>query len=190
MRRPAILVSHPGLRRGPRLQVGSWLAVAGWLTAASCVADGPESNAALALERYCATVCQSRSSCGLEQPNSGCVALCEHDPNACGRQAAFWNAQTTCLDSQSCAAWLAEAARDSCLGAALRTLTPSPRCIEYCETDAARSFECGAGYSVEECVRGLTCSYREDVLEALGTCNAEPDCDTRASCLATQPASP
>ena len=151
-----------------------------------CSGDGSlaSESGAVARTRYCVAVCAKRAECSSGAPAPGCVETCQNDPGARGRDGVIWLGQLDCIASQSCAEWASGSAEGECFALALANLTPSESCQTFCRDDAARSFECGGGYSVDDCVRGQTCSYRDEVLVSFEACNEELDCDARASCMA------
>ena len=138
---------------------------------------GPEHSS------YCAALCERQATCDSAAP-PGCQPLCERDPGARGRSSEVWALQASCIAARSCAEWQSGSARTDCLGLALELLPPSDSCVAFCAEGAARAFECGGGHSIENCVRGPACAYRDDILEDATECNAELDCDARASCMA------
>jgi hypothetical protein len=113
-----------------------------------------------------------------------------------------WSGQLDCLAEQDCAASSDPEAADTCFELARAALIPSEACVDFCLEDSARSFECGGGYSVEECVSGVFCTWHDALLAEGSLCNARSmdaapvdtssasldsaldACNTRAMCLA------
>jgi hypothetical protein len=108
-----------------------------------------------------------------------------------------------CIAERDCAALRDGNVPDLCFELARATLIPSDACIEFCLEDSARSFECGGGYSVEECATGRFCGWSDALLAEGALCNASGEdpalahsavtgldaslgvCDARAMCLAS-----
>lgn len=149
-----------------------------------CSSDGsPESEGGPAHSSYCAALCERQAACASGSAPAGCRELCENDPGAGGPRGEVWALQASCIAALSCSEWQDGAAQGDCFALALDALAPSESCIAFCRDDAARSFECGGGYSIADCVRGPVCAYRDELLDEANACNAELDCDARASCV-------
>jgi hypothetical protein len=158
--------------------------------AVSCAAlgcsgtDSEASKADRAHAGYCAALCERQATCAATAAPPGCRATCENDPGARGTNGDVWALSAACVAGLSCADWERGLAQLDCFALSLQTLAPSDSCIAFCSDDAARSFECGGGYSIMDCVEGPVCAYRDRVLDDANVCNAELDCDVRASCMA------
>jgi hypothetical protein len=155
-----------------------------WLLA--CV-DGTASSLAQSRSahgRYCRALCARLTSCipGYRLPT--CMDVCENDPNVDTWNEQIWSGQIECIGAQSCLALEDDTAYETCFEVAAQSLIPSDDCVEFCITDAAASFECGGGYSVEECVAGLFCTWHDEVIQRGDACNTNLDCEARAACQA------
>jgi hypothetical protein len=95
----------------------------------------------------------------------------------------MWERQASCIAALACSEWQSGSAQGECFARAIGAIAPSESCIAFCRNDAARSFECGGGYSIADCVRGPVCAYRDELLDAADACNSELDCSARASCV-------
>jgi hypothetical protein len=117
-------------------------------------------------------------------PLRSCLSLCNTDPNVGAFNDQIWSGQFECLTEQPCELLASGVGQQTCLEAAREALVPSDACIDFCLTDAAASFECAIGYSVEACVTGPTCSFDDAVFSLARACDDMDDCDARAACVA------
>jgi hypothetical protein len=149
-----------------------------------CVAcsDDAGSGREEARSRYCEVLCNRLSACGRSQRPAACTAACSADPFAKRINPQIWSGQTECLTHVSCAALDSDETLDACYFEAVDALQPSSSCIDYCLGDAAESFECGAGYSVEDCLTTGICAWSEAILSEALACNAGANCDERLRC--------
>lgn len=113
-----------------------------------------------------------------------CLSLCSTDPNLGAFNDQIWSGQLECLAGQACDLLASGAAQQTCFQTASEALVPSDACIDFCLTDAAASFECGSGYSVETCVTGPTCGFDDAVFGLARACDDLGDCESRAACVA------
>jgi hypothetical protein len=134
--------------------------------------------------RYCGALCGRLTSCIPGYRLASCLDLCESDPNVELWNEQVWTGQLECIGAQSCVALADDTAYETCFELAAEALIPSDDCVEFCITDAAASFECGEGYSVEDCVTGPFCTWHDDVIERGKACNTDLDCEARAACQA------
>lgn len=147
-----------------------------------CGANDPDDARALR-GAYCQALCGRRASCAPDVSVASCRASCQIDPDFEYVNAQLWGAQIACIDAQTCEAFSTDAAADACFELARSRLIPSTACVEFCQADAAASFECGVGHSVQACVDGPACTFRDAVLSAAHACNQLRDCGERATCL-------
>jgi hypothetical protein len=132
---------------------------------------------------YCQALCGRLTACSAGYSLQSCMSLCENDPNRGRLNAQVWSGQIDCIAAQTCDALHDDPGSDTCLAVAEAALVPSDACIDFCLSDAAASFECGQGYSVEDCVAGQLCSWHDSVLGMGAACDAAADCEARTACL-------
>jgi hypothetical protein len=186
----------------PTTALSRLVAGACWLACACADASEPSSEARIH-RTYCQASCERQAACDPRRSLSACVSFCAQDPDQGRLNPQVWSGQLGCIAQRDCAALRDASAPDICFEMARAALIPSDACIEFCLEDSARSFECGGGYSVEECVTGRFCAWHDALLAQGALCNASsvgtaPDdpvitdpaasldvCQTRAMCLAS-----
>jgi hypothetical protein len=154
-----------------------------WAALGCNAGDSAKSGGGPAHASYCAAVCERQAACASGSAAAGCRQLCENDPGASGPRGELWELQAACIAALTCSEWQGGSAESDCFALAIGALAPSDTCISFCRSDAARSFECGGGYSIMDCVRGPVCAYKDELLDAAIACDSELDCSARASCV-------
>ncbi len=133
--------------------------------------------------RYCSALCTRLVECSPNYSRAVCISACNSDPLEARINEQVYALQVECISAQTCEAVL-DQENTECLDRAIEELAPSDTCIDYCLDDTTASYECGGGYSVEDCIRDGVCSWHDEVLAGAMACNASnDDCEARVECL-------
>lgn len=105
----------------------------------------------------------------------------EYNPN--GARPGALAAVGRCLQAQtSCEGWATEVPDEACWDEARRSVEPNEVVIDYCESSSLHGFECGAWWSVDDCLETVNI-WADSVLQEAMLCH-HLECEEMFRCEA------